>query len=212
VTEQTGEREEQGGEGPLSQQVTRLSRKQMSGLCSGCRGGLLAKTGPLWEAFHKMGLCRWAVGRYCLMVIMYNGRVTDSNCVTLQQLHRVNVVHAYMMSHTVLPNIATVHKWVEIEMEDKSKPLHKLTDLCCKFMWLKSSHKGESPKFLFNAIIPIVSGHQQGCAIVTYCMDNKEVAALVKKNQAQCCCVVLWILAKRYRIQACNGAESDGKF
>jgi hypothetical protein len=41
-TEQTGEREEHGGEGPFSQQATRLSRKRMSGLYSGGRGGLLA--------------------------------------------------------------------------------------------------------------------------------------------------------------------------
>ncbi len=46
VTEQTRDREEQGGEGPFSQQVTRLSRKRMSGLYSGGRGGLLAKNGP----------------------------------------------------------------------------------------------------------------------------------------------------------------------
>jgi hypothetical protein len=48
-------------------------------------------------------------------------------------------------------------------------------------MWLKSSHEGESPKFLFDAIVPIVSSHQQGYAIVTYRTDNKEAAALVKK-------------------------------
>jgi hypothetical protein len=77
------------------------------------------------------------------MAITYNGRATDSNRVTMQQLCRVTVIHAYMMSHTVLPNIATVHKRVEIKMEDKSKPLHKFTDLCRKFMWLKSSHEGE---------------------------------------------------------------------
>ncbi len=64
------------------------------------------------------------------------------------------------MSHTVLTNIATVHKCVEIKMEDKSKSLHKFTDLCHKFMWLELSHESESPKFLFDAIIPIVSGHQ----------------------------------------------------
>jgi hypothetical protein len=94
-----------------------------------------------------------------------------------------------MMSYTVLPNIATVHKCVEIKMEDKSKPLYKFTDVCHKFMWMKSSHEDESPKFLFDAIIPIVSGHQQGCAIVTYCRDNKEVAALVKKIR---CSVATW--------------------
>jgi hypothetical protein len=123
------------------------------------------------------------------MVVMYDGKATDSDCITMQGLCWVNVIHAYMMSHTVLPNIATVHKCVKIKMEDKSKPLHKFTELCCKFMWLKSLHKGESPKFLFNAIIPIVSGHQQGCAIVTYCTDNKEAAALVKKIG---CSVATW--------------------
>jgi hypothetical protein len=56
-------------------------------------------------------------------------------------------------------------------------------------MWPKSSHEGESPKFLFNAIITIVSGHQQGCAIVTYHTDNKEAAALVKKIR---CSVAVW--------------------
>ncbi len=66
-------------------------------------------------------------------------------------------------------------------MEDKSRPPHKLTDLCREFMSLKSPHEGESSKFFLEAIIPIVSGHHQGCAIVTYCMDDKEAAALVKK-------------------------------
>jgi hypothetical protein len=93
------------------------------------------------------------------MVVMYKVRVTDSDRITMQQLHWANVIHAYMVSHTVLPNIATVHKHVEIKMEDKSKPLHKFIDLCRKFMWLKSSQEGESPKFLFGAIIPIVLCH-----------------------------------------------------
>jgi hypothetical protein len=145
--------------------------------------GSWPRLGPLWERFHKMGLCWWALDRSCLMVIMYNRKATDSNCITMQQLRRDNVIHTYMMSHTVLPNIAIVHKCVKIKMEDICKPIHKFTDLCRKFMWLKSSHKGESPKFLFNAIIPIVSGHQQGCVILTYRTDNKEAAALGKKSR-----------------------------
>jgi hypothetical protein len=96
-----------------------------------------------------------------------------------------------MMSHTILPNIATVHKQVDIEMEDKSRSSHKFTHLCRKFMWLKLSHKDELSKFLFDAIIPIVPGHQQGCAIVTYRTDNKEVAALVKKIRRS---VAAWFL------------------
>jgi hypothetical protein len=55
------------------------------------------------------------------MVLMYNGRATDGNCIIMQQLRWLNVIHAYMLSHTVLPNIATVHKHVKIEMEDKSR-------------------------------------------------------------------------------------------
>ncbi len=45
ATEQTGEREKQSGERPLSQQATRLSRKWMSCLYRGGCGGFLAKTG-----------------------------------------------------------------------------------------------------------------------------------------------------------------------
>jgi hypothetical protein len=126
------------------------------------------------------------------MVVMYNGRATNSDLVTMQQLCWVNVIHAYMMSHNVLPNIATVHKRVQIEMEDKSRPFHKFTDLCRKFMWLKSSDVDELSKPLFDAIIPIVSGHQhqQGCTIVTYRTDNKEAAALIKKIR---CSVAAWV-------------------
>jgi hypothetical protein len=174
--------------------------------------GSWPRLGPLWEAFHKMGLCWWALGCSCLMVVMYNGRATDSDCITMQQLRRVNVIHTYMMSCTVLPNIATVHKRVKIEMEDKSRPPHRFTDLCREFMWLKLPYEGETSKFLFNAIIPIVSGHQQGCVIDTYCTDNKGGGSHGQENQMQNCCMVFWILAKCYGIQACGGAETDRKF
>jgi hypothetical protein len=33
----------------------------------------------LWEAFHKMGLCWRALGRSCLMIVMFIGRATDSD-------------------------------------------------------------------------------------------------------------------------------------
>jgi hypothetical protein len=66
-------------------------------------------------------------------------------------------------------------------MEDKSRPPHKFTDLCLKLMCLKLLHKDESSKFLFDAIIRFVSGHQQRCAIATYRTNDKEAAALVKK-------------------------------
>jgi hypothetical protein len=53
-----------------------------------------------------MGLSQWALGWSCLMVVMYNGWATDIDRVTKQQLRWVNVIHGYMISHAVLPNIA----------------------------------------------------------------------------------------------------------
>ena len=35
--------------------------------------GSWARLGPLWEAFHKMGLCHQVLGRSCLIIVMYNG-------------------------------------------------------------------------------------------------------------------------------------------
>jgi hypothetical protein len=116
-----------------------------------------------------MGLCCRALGRSCLIVVMYNRRATDSNRVTMQRLRQVNVIHSFMISHTVIPNIATVHKRVKIEMDEKSKQPHKFTDLCREFMWLKSN-AGDLvlfSKLLFNAIIPIMSCPQSSSAIVT---------------------------------------------
>jgi hypothetical protein len=92
--------------------------------------GSWPRLGPLWEAFHKMGLSWLVLGWSCLMVVVYNGEAANSDSVNMQCLCWVNVIHAYMISHAVLPNISCIHKQVEIEMEDKSKPLHKFTDLC----------------------------------------------------------------------------------
>ncbi len=47
--------------------------------------GSWSRLGSLWEAFHKTGLCWRALGRSCLMVVMYNGRAANSNRVTMQQ-------------------------------------------------------------------------------------------------------------------------------
>ncbi len=145
--------------------------------------------GPLWEGFHKMGLSRRALGRSCLMVVMYNGWATDSDRVTMQRLRRVNVIQAYMISHAVLPNIVCVHKCVEIEMDDGSKPLHKFTDLCREVMRLTYTAADGTTKPLFDAIVPIMSGQQQGSTMVTFYTNNSEAASLVRKMQ---CSVARW--------------------
>jgi hypothetical protein len=143
--------------------------------------GLLPQLRLLWEAFHKTGLSRQALGWSCLMVVMYNGRANNSDRVMMQLLRHVNVIQAYMTSHAVLPNIACVDKRVKIEMEDGSKPLHKFTDLCREVMWLSSMAPDGTLKLLFDAIMPVVLGQQQGSAIITYRTDNTEAAALIRK-------------------------------
>ncbi len=71
--------------------------------------GSWTRLGPLWEAFHKMGLCWRALRRSCLMIVMFNGRATDSDQITMQCLCRVKVMYSFMLSHTQIPNISVVH-------------------------------------------------------------------------------------------------------
>jgi hypothetical protein len=137
--------------------------------------------GPLWEGFHKMGLSHRVLGRSCLMVVMYNGRAMDSDRVTMQRLRRVNMIHAYMISHAVLPNIVCVHKRIEIEMDNRSKPLHQFMDLCQEVMWLTYTAADGTTELLFDAIVPIMSGQQQGSAMVTFHTNNSKAASLVRK-------------------------------
>jgi hypothetical protein len=114
--------------------------------------------GPLGEAFNKMGLCQQALRHSCLMIVMFNGRATDSDWVTMQRLCRVNVMYSFMLSHTQSPNISVIHKQVEVEMEDGSKLLHKFTDLCWEFMLLTGrATEGAKELFLFDAVIHVVS-------------------------------------------------------
>jgi hypothetical protein len=115
------------------------------------------------------------------MVVMYNGWATNSDRVMMQWLRWVNIIHSYMMLHSVLPNIVCIHKRIKIKMDDRSKPLHKFTDLCRKVMCLSSTAADGTSKPLSKAIIPIVLRHQQGSAIITYRTNNIEAASLIWK-------------------------------
>jgi hypothetical protein len=48
--------------------------------------GSWPQLGPLYKVFHRTGLSRQALGRSCLMVVMYNGKATESNWVAMQRL------------------------------------------------------------------------------------------------------------------------------
>ena len=64
--------------------------------------GSWTRMGPLWEAFHKIRLCRHALGRFCLVVAMHTGRAVKSNQVTMQCLHWVKVTYSYILTHTMV--------------------------------------------------------------------------------------------------------------
>ncbi len=138
--------------------------------------------GPLWEAFHKMGLCWHALGHSCLMIVMFNSRPTESDRITMQHLWRVNVMYLYIIAHTLVPNIADVYKQVKVEIAKGSAPPHKFTNLCREFMKLTGrASEGDKVVFLFDAMIPIMSGIQAGSTVVTYWMDNREAVILITK-------------------------------
>ncbi len=67
---------------------------------------------------------------------------------------------------TGLPTIMCIHKSVEIEMKDGSKPAHKFTDLCREISFFVDAVGDQ----LFNALIPVESDD-----------NNTPAATLVKK-------------------------------
>jgi len=146
--------------------------------------GTWGRLGPLWQRLHKTGIVRRALGRRVLMVVMYNGRVTDGDRCTLQRLRRCNVVYNDKLDSVVIPNIVTVHKRVEVRMEDTGiRAPHKFTSLNREFMMLSDpilSAKGEVV-YAFDAIIPIIVGPNSGGATLTFRRDNAYANALVRK-------------------------------
>jgi hypothetical protein len=127
--------------------------------------GSWGRLGPLWQRLHKTGLVRRVLGWRVLMVVMFNGSVTDGDCVTLQRLWQCNIVFSNKLDSFVIPNIVTVHKCVEVHMEDMgTRALHKFTSLNREFMMLADpilSAKGEVV-YAFDAIIPILMGPNSG--------------------------------------------------
>ena len=139
--------------------------------------GQWPRLAPLFESFHKTEAYRRALGRYCIMVVLFNGRATDGDRITMQQLRRLNVTHAFYTAFTIIPSIVCVHKSVEIQVEDGMVDEHKYTDICREVQWLLCSQN----KPLFDAITPIESGYHTGSAMLTYRSDNKEAAILARK-------------------------------
>ena len=160
--------------------------------------GQWPRLAPLFETFHNTDAYRRAFGRYCIMVVLFNGRPTDGDRVTMQRLRRLNVTHAFYTAFTIIPSIACVHKSVEIQVEEGMVDEHKYTDICREVQWLRCSQD----KPLFDAITPIESGYHKGCVILTYRSDNKEAAILARKIRTDSAGWFFgyWRQVKKYRL------------
>ncbi len=143
----------------------------------------------LWEKFYKMNLCRLVLGKNSLMVVNFNEQPTDSNRVTMQCLRRVNIVYAYHLSSAVISDVAMVHKRVEVEMEDGSRPPYKFTDLLREAMALMVTGNDRTSQPAFDAMIPVLSGIHCGRAVMTYRTNSKQSAALARSIRR---CVDSW--------------------
>ena len=74
-----------------------------------------------------------------MMVVMFGGKPSDSDQVTMQRQRRCTVMYHHRMSQVIIPYVATVHKRVEVQMEDQSvKPPYKFTNLCWEVMRIKT--------------------------------------------------------------------------
>ena len=142
--------------------------------------GSWTRLGPLWEIFHS-GLSRRALGRKCLMVVMYNGKETGGDRITMQRLRRVNVMYQDSISHMIIPYVAVVHKRVEVQMADSSRAPIKFTDLSREFMLLTSTNENGELIPMFDVIMPLTAGIHCGSAVVTFRHDNREAAILIRK-------------------------------
>ena len=109
------------------------------------------------------------------------------------------MVCAHNLSFTTWGNIVSVHKRVEVEMEDVSRPPHKFTDLCREVMSLKVASMDGAPGFAFDAIVPIHSGINSRGATVTYRSDSLLLSSLAQKIKK---CVAGWFFG--YWVQVCK--------
>jgi hypothetical protein len=80
--------------------------------------GSWGRLGSLRQQLYKTGLVRRVLGGKVLMVVMFEGKTTDGDRVTLQRLWRCNVVYGNKLDSVIIPNIVTVHKRMEVRMED----------------------------------------------------------------------------------------------
>jgi hypothetical protein len=91
--------------------------------------GTWPRFGLLWWMLNKMGLVCPVFGQSAVMVVLYGGKPTESDCNTIQRLCRCNITYAFHTASVILPYVETIHKQVEVWMEEAdAKSPYKYTD------------------------------------------------------------------------------------
>ena len=146
---------------------------------------------PLYNHAHKSGLLRQFTGRKVKLVQMYNGSPDGTDIVMMQRLKRAHVVITSVMLPVNLPNIETLYKVVEVEMQEGfgEKP-RKFTSLLREFFDLRVEVPGSKDTVpVIHAIFPCMQGLSTGSAraIVRHdCAAAMKMIADIKK------CVAPW--------------------
>ena len=86
------------------------------------------------------------------------------------------------ISHMFIPYVAVVHKQVEVQMADASRPSIKFTDLSREFMSLSATNEEGQLIPMFDVIMPLTIGMHCGSAMVTYRHDNRELLFRSEKS------------------------------
>jgi hypothetical protein len=99
------------------------------------------------------------------MVVLYSGKPTESDHNTNQRLCRCNVTYAFYTASVILPYVETIHKRVEVRMEeaDAESP-YKYTDFSQELWELRvpledgNPQAGKKDVHAFDSCIPNLTG------------------------------------------------------
>ncbi len=74
--------------------------------------GTWAWLGPLWKMLNKMGLSHRIFGWKDVIVVLFSGKPTWSDCTTIQCLRWCTTVYSNSVTSQILPFIEMIHKRV----------------------------------------------------------------------------------------------------
>ncbi len=142
--------------------------------------GTWPRFGPLWRMLNKMGLVHLVFEQRAVMVVLYDGKPTESDHNTIQCLRQCNIIYSYSIASKILPFVETVHKQVKVWIEDVTDPYpFKFTDFSQELWELRVPLEDNNPQagkgdvFAFDSYVPILLGQNSGSVTITFWSNCK---------------------------------------